>query len=388
MPYVIRKFKTGYKVCKKNEPNKCFSNKPIPLENAQKQLKAIGMNDHLKGGDKKYKLLEIFKGTGSIGKEANKMGWEVISIDLEEKYKPDILTDILKWNYKKFYEETNFIPDFIWASPPCNTFSPLAYPLKERCIETAEPKSERAKLGTRILYRTLKIINFFKKLNPDLLFCLENPHGMMRKDKKIQKLHMTTTLYCLYGDKRRKMTDFFSNFDLKLKSGQCQNDTIGVCNCSLEDRYRIPPSLVKSILTQMKENYKKTSGCMDCVNCDCLEGKGKMELKQLLNNNDIGINEYLKIVKKIAKKKGYNPNLLTISNKKGKKLNYNGVDFGSSSNNDFITYSLMAKNKEITKKEADEHRRRYLARATNIKGDWKDDNESPNNLAIKILWDG
>ena len=31
-------------------------------------------------------------------------------------------------------------------------------------------------------------------------------------------------------------------------------------------------------------------------------------------------------------------------------------------------------------------RMRYLKRASNIKGEWKDNKYSPNNLSIKILW--
>lgn len=33
-----------------------------------------------------------------------------------------------------------------------------------------------------------------------------------------------------------------------------------------------------------------------------------------------------------------------------------------------------------------ERRKKYLDRATNIKGNWKDDPYSPNNLSIHILW--
>lgn len=39
-------------------------------------------------------LLELFKGTGSVGKVAEKMGFNVISLDFEEKYKPDIIRKI------------------------------------------------------------------------------------------------------------------------------------------------------------------------------------------------------------------------------------------------------------------------------------------------------
>jgi len=207
------------------------------------------------------KILELFKGTGSIGKIAKKMGWEVMSVDIEDKYEPDILADILEWNYKKFFNETGFIPDLVWASPPCNTFSTLAYQYKERDTKTAEPKSDRAKIGTEILYRTLRIIRYLQKRNPDLVYTIENPRGMMRHDKKVKALpHRDTTLYCLYGDLlRRKPTDFFNNvgLDLKAPETKCSTKTlVNTATLPLNKRYAIPPKLVKEILTKMAEHYK------------------------------------------------------------------------------------------------------------------------------------
>ncbi len=202
-------------------------------------------------------LLELFKGTGSVGKVAKKLGYNVVSLDYDEKFKPDIQTDILKWNYKKFVKDTGFIPDFIWMSPPCNTFSILAYPFHERNTKTAEPYSDRAKLGTKILYRSLTILNYFKKLNPKLKYTIENPRGMMRHDKRMKKLpNMETTLYCLYGDIKYKPTDFWSNFKMNLKpviplSG-CRYKP--VTKLKLTQRYSIPGKLIKQILTQSKKN--------------------------------------------------------------------------------------------------------------------------------------
>jgi adenine-specific DNA methylase len=36
------------------------------------------------------KLLELFAGTQSVGKVAKEMGYDVVSVDLCKKYKPDI----------------------------------------------------------------------------------------------------------------------------------------------------------------------------------------------------------------------------------------------------------------------------------------------------------
>ena len=41
---------------------------------------------------------------------------------------------------------------------------------------------------------------------------------------------------------------------------------------------------------------------------------------------------------------------------------------------------------DYTKHKDDTRRQNYLSRATKIKGDWKKDKYSPNNLAINILW--
>jgi hypothetical protein len=220
-----------------------------------------GMKMTLNGAGKKLNMFEFFKGTGSVGKVARKLGYNVVSLDLESKYTPDIEANILNWDYKQWAEENKFIPDYVWASPPCNTFSTLAYRLKERDTKTAEPKSERAKEGTAILRKTIEIIKYFQKKNPKLLYTIENPRGMMRHDAEIKKLpNRETTLYALYGDFKRKPTDFWSNFPMKLKPHTDKYDkkkVIGnLANLpTLEERYSIPSRLVKAILLRAKESY-------------------------------------------------------------------------------------------------------------------------------------
>jgi len=50
MPYIIIPVDKGYKVCKANNPKKCFSNKPLTKKKVEAQLKAIGINENKKGG--------------------------------------------------------------------------------------------------------------------------------------------------------------------------------------------------------------------------------------------------------------------------------------------------------------------------------------------------
>ena len=110
------------------------------------------------------------------------------------------------------------------------------------------------------------------------------------------------------------------------------------------------------------------------------------DFKKKLESINFAPDYYLKLARMRALKKGYNPDLLNFSDKKNKKLNYNGVDFGSSSNNDFIIYNFLEHNEQIKEGTSDKYRNSYLSRAHNIKGDWKNDLNSPNWLAINILW--
>jgi hypothetical protein len=49
MPYILKEVrqdgKTGYKVCKKQNPARCFSNDPLPKERAVKQRTAIILSE-------------------------------------------------------------------------------------------------------------------------------------------------------------------------------------------------------------------------------------------------------------------------------------------------------------------------------------------------------
>lgn len=100
---------------------------------------------------------------------------------------------------------------------------------------------------------------------------------------------------------------------------------------------------------------------------------------QLLNKNNEA--EYLRITKAIAKEAGYNPDDLTLAHHQKHKLSINGVMFGHIDYPDFVLFYM---NKEYD--EAIKHRENYLTRTANMKGEWKKDKFSKNNLARRIIW--
>nr|WPF46447.1 MAG: hypothetical protein [Lake Baikal virophage 2] len=95
---------------------------------------------------------------------------------------------------------------------------------------------------------------------------------------------------------------------------------------------------------------------------------------------------YLSIARIRAKEAGYDPALLTLSKDSVHKLSYNGVRFGAIGYNDFIIYSWLESIGKVSQRDADKYRRNYRKRASNIKGNWKNNPVSPNNLALRILW--
>ena len=51
------------------------------------------------------RLLELFSGTGSVGRVFRARGWEVVSLDLDARACADITTNILDWDFKVFADD-------------------------------------------------------------------------------------------------------------------------------------------------------------------------------------------------------------------------------------------------------------------------------------------
>jgi hypothetical protein len=47
------------------------------------------------------RLLELFSGTGSIGRAFAEQGWEVTSLDIDPKSGATLITDFMTWQYSE-----------------------------------------------------------------------------------------------------------------------------------------------------------------------------------------------------------------------------------------------------------------------------------------------
>ena len=199
------------------------------------------------------KVLELFAGSRSIGRQADAMGWDVFSSDINAFPDIDYVVNILEFDVAK----VPFQPDIIWASPPCTTFSVASIGHHWTGGSKAYiPKSEAAVVGQAIAMKTKEIIRHF---NPKY-FYIENPRGLLRKMPFMADMIRHTVSYCQYGDSRMKPTDIWTNNMMWNPRPMCRNGdpchvaaprgartgTQGMSGAY--DRSKVPDALCKEVL--------------------------------------------------------------------------------------------------------------------------------------------
>jgi hypothetical protein len=180
------------------------------------------------------KVLELFAGSRSIGKEAEKLGYEVFSVDWGDFDNIDLKIDIGKLQIS----DIPFIPDIIWASPDCTTYT-IAAISTHRNKEDRSGKTEYARQCDIINQHLLKLIEELKILNPNLVYYIENPRGGLRKMTWMLSQPIRHTVwYCQYGDNRAKPTDIWTNNKGWTPRPECHNFRNGIKHCHHESAPR------------------------------------------------------------------------------------------------------------------------------------------------------
>ena len=215
------------------------------------------------------KVLELFSGTGSVGKCCNQLGWESVSVDMI--LPADHQVDIMDFDYKQ-YPKDYF--DIVWASPPCTNYSKLQDSwlgrMRKGEIYTKEIQEKEMNEDDKLVLKTFEIIDYF---NPEYWF-VENPASSKMKDRIFMKDKPFYLVdYCMYSDwGYRKRTRIWTNkkdWENKLCNKKCGNmvgslhktnlgnaDRIKRANnlnvnkyntTTQQDRYRIPEDLIFSL---------------------------------------------------------------------------------------------------------------------------------------------
>ena len=130
--------------------------------------------------------LVLFKGTGSVDRSLEKLGFHVDSLDIDPKCNATWTADILKWDDWMRIEPGTY--DFIWASPPCQQYS--------RARTTAKTP-RNLELADSIVAKTLQIIKYLLPKG----FLMENPQtGLLKTREVVEGLPYRDVCYCRYSD--------------------------------------------------------------------------------------------------------------------------------------------------------------------------------------------
>ncbi len=129
-------------------------------------------------------LLELFSGTGSIGRAFRARGWEVVSVDIDTNVIATLHMDVRDLTLDMVGQ-----PDFIWASPVCCEYS--------RARTTA--KTPRDLVWADSLVQA--VLDIVREARCPAMF--ENPEsGLLRHRDVVEGIPYRVVDYCKYADHR------------------------------------------------------------------------------------------------------------------------------------------------------------------------------------------
>lgn len=67
-------------------------------------------------------MLDLGSGLGGASQVMKERGWQVVTVDINPDFKPDIVADLREFSW------SGPRPDLVWCSPPCTEFAKFAMP--------------------------------------------------------------------------------------------------------------------------------------------------------------------------------------------------------------------------------------------------------------------
>ena len=206
------------------------------------------------------RMLELFSGPDDQGMSGyfRNIGWDVVSIDIEEKYEPTYVMDIRDIDDEFLADLGTF--DFVWAGVDCSCFSIMT--VSHYWDENGEPNEKN--YGEALRLKTVEIIEYLKPT----YFVIENPRAMMRTRSFPKHWARYTVAYCQYGALWMKPTDLFGFLPSSWHPKFChhpktchheksprgsQDSGIQKINLTAIERSAYPIAMIKSIGSQVND---------------------------------------------------------------------------------------------------------------------------------------
>ena len=204
-------------------------------------------------------LLELFSGTGSVGRSFRARGWEVFSVDIDAATNPTLVLDVFLLDHSNLPD----LVDCIWASPPCTHYSRAR--TKAKTPRDLEGSDE-------LVQEVLDIVKWYGW--PP--FFMENPHSGLLKGRAVAKwLPFQVVDYCKYGKPYRKRTAIWTNTRWEPEQLLCKHDcpasngsrhtaraqqapsSATDVRYSRDELYSIPPALCDEIADYATVDYNR-----------------------------------------------------------------------------------------------------------------------------------
>jgi hypothetical protein len=225
-------------------------------------------------------------GSGTVTEEFLKKGWNGISIDNHAgaNNTATIRADILTMNVN----DLPCVPDFIWASPPCLTYSNLGGKTHRDLKNGNWAVSKQARQHDLFFAKMAEIIEWALEKHPHLIVAIENPLGRLHLMPLMESLKNRIQLgeakvdYCAFGRDDKKPTMIWSNNGSLIaglsrftcKKSDCDGIHLSVRgNCGKYDFGAIPENLamfvaeqVNATLVNQAIRFRKYGHC-GCDNC-------------------------------------------------------------------------------------------------------------------------
>lgn len=157
------------------------------------------------------KLLELFSGEGTISQTFKDFGHDAFRVDWSHEVEAELHIDIKELNVQFVIEKCGGVPDVIWASPQCTTYS-IATHRHRTLQEGLKPKTLTAQNDDETNISMWGLIDDLLELGTKYYF-VENPRGRMRHMDFIKNRPRYTITYCSYG--RKGNANNYTNYYIK-----------------------------------------------------------------------------------------------------------------------------------------------------------------------------
>lgn len=157
----------------------------------------------------RLRIFDAFFGTGGWSAAYKARGHDIVSLDIQPKFKATLTADVLKVT-PEMIEAAGEHPgriDAMLISPPCEHYSVAA--ISRNWIkgpgETLIARRPEAEYANKLVLKSLELVEALKPR----FWWMENPRAALRKMPFMQRYRRTTITYCRYGDTRMKPTDLW-----------------------------------------------------------------------------------------------------------------------------------------------------------------------------------